>query len=254
MKYLILIIAIAPLIAFGQVTVTDNRLKSEKITFSVKEGHVEYKATLFHYKWSQLSYSDTLTLGKDGYYTKLKNWLLLSKNNQKKLAALPEKFISTLSSYTCIMRNESKAKVLVINKKQDMFIKYFQELLILEVSKVGEKEIVQVLIPANSTSTLAINTDNNHSFVLPRDFSDKFKKLTIEEQIEFISKERKKRDELFRKGEITVNDLNIIQSYFIITKLKKEMETSLNKKEIEKIKKIYKNLIKELQHLKKLQQ
>lgn len=152
--------AVEQLCNLPQVVVTDNRIESKNIVFNISVEGIEYKCRLSHKKWHQLQISSPFVLHEDGLAASLTGAFWENENSYKNECGFPPLFWRKLQKKISISTSEKYMTNIITNKKQDMFMLYFQEILNLEVYSSATQQVHMLELPSRRSATVVVNFAN----------------------------------------------------------------------------------------------
>lgn len=152
--------AVEQLCNLPQVVVTDNRIESKDIVYNISVEGIEYKCRLSHKKWHQLQISSPFVLQEDGLAASLTGAFWGNENSYKNKCSFPPLFWRKLQEKISISASEKFMTNIITNKKQDMFLFYFQEILNLEVYSPATQQVHVLELPSRRSATVVVNFEN----------------------------------------------------------------------------------------------
>ena len=140
-----------------QIVVTDNRIKSKNIVFNISVDDIEYKCQISHKRWHQLRISPPFVLREDGLTASLTGAFFVNEKSYNNEYSLPSLFWERLQEKTSISNSEKYMTNIIINKSQDMFLLYFQEILNLDVFIPETQQECTFELPSHRSATVVMN-------------------------------------------------------------------------------------------------
>ena len=140
-----------------QIVVTDNRIKSKNIVFNFSVDDIEYKCQISHKRWHQLQISPPFVLREDGLTASLTGAFFVNEKLYKNEYTLPSLFWEKLQEKTSISTSEKYMTNIIVNKSQEMFLVYFQEILNLDVSIPETQQEYTFELPSHRSVTVVMN-------------------------------------------------------------------------------------------------
>lgn len=143
-----------------QVIVTDNRINTKNAVFNISVDGVEYQCRLSHKKWHQLKISPPFVFREDGLAASLTGASFVNEKTYKNERSFSPLFWEQLQKKTSISVSEKYMTNIITNKRQDMFLLYFQEILNLDVFISTTGQVYTLELPSRRSATVVMNLMN----------------------------------------------------------------------------------------------